>query len=88
MITTHNLKEHIIDELGLEDIDIDDIGDDDLLFGEDGLGLDSVDAIELSMLCDKHYGVKIDDITKAQEIFATTKTLCDYINANLPKSTQ
>ena len=85
MVTTQSLKEHIINELGLEDIEVDEIGDNDFLFGDEGLGLDSVDAIELSMLCDKHYGVKIDDVTKAQEIFATTQSLCDYINANLPK---
>jgi len=80
MITTDDLKSKIIEELGLEDIEVSEIADEDLLFGDEGLGLDSVDAIELTMLTDKHYGVKISDISEAKEIFATPKTLCDYIN--------
>ena len=80
MITTDDLKSKIIQELSLEDMEVSDISDDDLLFGDEGLGLDSVDAIELTMLSDKYYGVKISDISEAKEIFTTSKTFCDYIN--------
>ena len=53
------IKLLIIDALGLEDISADDIGDNQTLFGE-GLGLDSVDALELGLAIQKKYGIKID----------------------------
>jgi acyl carrier protein len=54
-----DIKRLIIDALGLEDISVDDIGDEQTLFGE-GLGLDSVDALELGLAIQKKYGIKID----------------------------
>lgn len=57
------LKELIIDALGLEDISVDDIGNDEPLFGE-GLGLDSVDALELGLAIQKRFGIKIDAESK------------------------
>jgi acyl carrier protein len=53
------IKQLIIDALGLEDISTHDIGNDQTLFGE-GLGLDSVDALELGLAIQKRYGIKID----------------------------
>jgi acyl carrier protein len=53
------IKALIIEALGLEDISVDDIGSDQTLFGE-GLGLDSVDALELGLAIQKTYGIKID----------------------------
>ncbi len=53
------IKELIIEALGLEDISVDDIGNNQTLFGE-GLGLDSVDALELGLAIQKKYGIKID----------------------------
>ena len=61
MVTQEQLKEKIIAGLGLEDIGIDEIEDDMPLFGDDGLGLDSVDAIELTLIIEKEFGVKIKD---------------------------
>ena len=55
----NDIKQLIIDALGLEDISVSDIGDDQTLFG-DGLGLDSVDALELGLAIQKTYGIKID----------------------------
>ena len=54
------LKNKIITSLNLEDITVDDINDDDHLFGE-GLGLDSIDALELIVMLDKDYGIKLTD---------------------------
>ena len=51
------LKENIIEQLNLEDISVAEIGDNDPLFG-DGLGLDSIDALELIVMLDKDYGIK------------------------------
>ncbi|MFK5882251.1 MAG: phosphopantetheine-binding protein [Sulfurospirillum sp.] len=83
MITTDDLKEKIIAGLGLEDIGIDEIEDDMPLFGEDGLGLDSVDAIELTLIIEKEFGVKIKDMGESENIFSTPKTLVTYINSEL-----
>lgn len=80
MITTEDLKEKIIAGLNLEDIEADEIGDDDPLFGEEGLGLDSVDAIELTLVLEKEYGVKVTNMEDAQQIFATASSLVAYLN--------
>lgn len=80
MITTEDLKEKIIAGLNLEDIEADEIGDDDPLFGDEGLGLDSVDAIELTLVLEKEYGVKVTNMEDAQQIFATASSLTAYLN--------
>lgn len=80
MVTTDVLKEKIIEGLNLEDIDASEISDTDPLFGDDGLGLDSVDAIELTLVVEKEFGVKVTNIADAETIFATAASLCDYIN--------
>lgn len=80
MITSKNFKEVLIKYLNLEDISADEIDDNDQLFGEDGLGLDSVDSIELVLAIEKEYGVKITDTTKYDTIFASVESLLKYIN--------
>ena len=79
MVTTLDIKEKLIEGLKLEDITPDDIADDSPLFN-DGLGLDSVDAIELVVILDNAYGIKFDNMNNVKEIFATVNTLTDYIN--------
>lgn len=54
------LKEKIIENLNLEDMEVADIENSDALFG-DGLGLDSIDALELIVMLDKDYGIKLSD---------------------------
>jgi len=56
-----NLKEMLVKDLKLQDINPDEIGDDDPLF-EQGLGLDSLDAVELVVLINKHYDIQIQDM--------------------------
>ncbi|MEA3372785.1 MAG: phosphopantetheine-binding protein [Campylobacterota bacterium] len=80
MITTTDLKEKIIAGLNLEEIEPDEIADDDVLFGEEGLGLDSVDAIELTLILEKEFGAKVTNMAEAETIFATINTLTDYVN--------
>ncbi len=82
MITTEEFKKVLIQYLNLEDITPDDIDDTDKLFGDEGLGLDSVDSIELVLAIEKEYGVKIDDATLYQHIFASVENLLNYINEN------
>jgi acyl carrier protein len=80
LVTTNDLKEKIIDGLGLEDIELDEIEDDMALFGDEGLGLDSVDAIELTLILEKEFGVKVTNMEESSSIFATPNTLVAYIN--------
>ena len=81
MVTTQNVKEKLIAGLSLEDISPDDIDDNDALFNE-GLGLDSVDAIELVVILDNEYGIKFENMDKLKDIFTSVKTLTEYINNN------
>ena len=80
MITTTDLKEKIIAGLSLEDMTPDEIEDDMALFGDEGLGLDSVDAIELTLVLEKEFGVKVTNMNAAEEIFATPTSLTNYVN--------
>ena len=75
------LKEILIKNLKLEDMTPEDIDDTMPLFGENGLGLDSVDSIELVLTVDKEFGVKISDSKAYETIFATVQSLLDFINA-------
>ncbi len=76
------IKELIIDCLDLEDITPDDIGDDDPLF-VDGLGLDSIDALELGMNIQKKYNIKLDANDEAnKEHFASVSALRRFIESH------
>lgn len=72
------LKEKIISQLNLEDIAIDEIADNDALFG-DGLGLDSIDALELIVMLDKDYGIKLTDPKEGKKIFESIEVMANYI---------
>lgn len=77
----HDIKLLIIEALGLEDIGADDIGDDQTLFGE-GLGLDSVDALELGLAIQKRYGIKIDaDAKDTRNHFTSVASLAAFVTA-------
>ena len=78
------LKVSIIDALNLEEFTPADIADDDALFG-DGLGLDSIDALELIVLLDKDYGIKLTDPEKSKAIFESVNVLAAYIEENRTK---
>lgn len=82
MINSEDFKKVLIEYLNLEDMVPDDISDDDTLFGDEGLGLDSVDSIELVLAIEKEYGVKITDAAQYETIFASVKNLLTYINEN------
>jgi acyl carrier protein len=72
------LKILIIETLRLEDVKPDSIKDEDPLFGE-GLGLDSIDALELVVAIEKHYGVLIEDEEVGVEAFASIDALADFV---------
>lgn len=83
-ISTHELKTKIIGSLKLQDITPEQIEDDAPLFGT-GLGLDSIDALELVVLLEKEYGIVIKDIEEGRPAFRSVKTLAEFIEAKRPQ---
>lgn len=78
------LKEQIIEALNLEDLTPNDIDDAAPLFGE-GLGLDSIDALELIMILEKNYGIKFANKEESKSALATINSMVDYIEKNRTK---
>ena len=75
------IKNIIINSLELEDMSSDDISDDEALFG-DGLGLDSIDALELGMALKKEFNLTLNkDKEENKKIFYSIKTIADYIRS-------
>lgn len=81
---TLELKEKIISILNLEEVTPADINDEDALFG-DGLGLDSIDALELIVMLDKDYGIKLSDPAEGKAIFRSVTTIAEYIKTHRTK---
>lgn len=77
-----NLKAQIIEQLSLEDLTPADIKNDAPLFGDDGLGLDSIDALEFIVLLESNYGIKIADPSQGREIFQSVDSLAAFIESN------
>jgi acyl carrier protein len=75
------LKTQIIKQLNLEDMNPEDIKDDAPLFG-DGLGLDSIDALEFIVLLEQYYDIKIADPSEGKEVFQSVNSLAAYIEKN------
>jgi len=84
MPTLHReLKEFIIATMNLEDITPDEIGDDTLLFADDGLGLDSIDALELVLALKKTYGIVLEaNDEKSREHLRSVATLAALVTAS------
>jgi acyl carrier protein len=79
------LKTHILEELNLEELTLADIDADSPLFGDEGLGLDSIDVLEMILILEKYYGLKINNPQEGKEIFRSVRTIADYITANQPR---
>ena len=75
------LKIQIIEQLNLEDMEPEDIDVEDPLFGN-GMGLDSIDALELIVLLEKEYGIKIQNPKDGQKIFFSIKSMAEFITAH------
>lgn len=78
------LKKEIIDVLNLEGMTPADIDENAPLFGE-GLGLDSIDALELIVLMEKNYGIKLANANEGKEIFKSINVMAEYITAHRTK---
>jgi acyl carrier protein len=78
------LKQKIIEALNLEEMTPEDIDADSPLFGE-GLGLDSIDALELIVLMEKNYGIKLANPAEGKEIFKSIRTIAEYVSEHRTK---
>lgn len=75
------LKEQIIESLNLQGMKPEDIDDNAPLFGE-GLGLDSIDSLELMVLMERNYGIKIEDAREGRKVLGSVQSMADYIQEN------
>jgi len=80
-----DLKKQIIEQLNLEDIQVSEIADDTLLFNDEGLGLDSIDALELIVLLEKFYDIQVTKPEEGKEAFMSINTMADYITKRKPQ---
>jgi len=76
----NKLKAQIIEALNLEDVEVSDINDSEPLFG-DGLGLDSIDALELIVLLEREYGLKMDDASQGKTVLQSVDSMAAYIQS-------
>jgi acyl carrier protein len=79
------LKKKIIEALNLDEMTPDEIGNDDALFGDDGLGLDSIDALELIVLLEKNYGIKLANPAEGKGVFKSVRTIAEYVSEHRTK---
>jgi acyl carrier protein len=77
-LQTSELKAHIIESLRLDDVTVEQIEDDAPLFGE-GLGLDSLDALDLIVMLEKHYGILIKDAEESRPAFVSVRAMAEFI---------
>ena len=79
------LKKQIISSLNLEEMTPEDIDEAAPLFGEGGLGLDSIDALELIVLLEKNYGIRLANAAEGKTIFTSVKAIAEYVAKNRKK---
>lgn len=79
------LKELLVADLSLEDIKPEEIGDDEVLFGE-GLGLDSLDAVEIVVILQRKFGLEVNDLENRKDVFYSVDSLAKYIYENSKKT--
>lgn len=82
---TKQVKEQIIEALNLEGMTAEDIDSSAPLFGDEGLGLDSIDALELIVIMEKNYGIKLTDPAQSKNILQSVDSMVAYIEANRQK---
>lgn len=81
------LKKEIISQLNLQDVTPEEIQDNAPLFG-DGLGLDSIDVLELIVLLQKKYGIKVNGAEEGKSVFFSVKSMAEFVYANQQQQQQ
>lgn len=81
----NELKLKVIDALNLDGMTPEDIEDNAPLFGDEGLGLDSIDVLELIVLLEKNYGIRLASPAQGKEVFQSVAVMADYIAKNRTK---
>ena len=81
----NEIKLKLIDALNLDGMTPEDIDDNAPLFGDEGLGLDSIDVLELIVLLERNYGIRLANPQEGKEVFRSTAVMADYVNANRTK---
>ena len=82
MTTVEKLKKILVEDLNLQELSPGDIDENAPLFGE-GLGLDSLDAVELIVIVKKHFGVEIQNMDEGRAAFQSVRALASYIEGRL-----
>jgi acyl carrier protein len=85
MTINEKLKKILVEELNLEDVTPEEIDDNAPIFGDEGLGLDSLDAVELVVILEKHFGVEVKNLNEGRVAFQTINTLVKYIEERSTK---
>ena len=81
----NELKLKVIDALNLDGMTPEDIEDNAPLFGDEGLGLDSIDVLELIVLLEKNYGIRLASPAQGKEVFQSVAVMADYVAKNRAK---
>jgi len=81
----NELKLKVIDALNLDGMTPEDIDDNAPLFGDEGLGLDSIDVLELIVLLEKNYGIRLASPAQGKEVFQSVAVMADYVAKNRTK---
>lgn len=79
------LKGKIIEALNLNDLSMEDFDNDAPLFGDDGIGLDSIDALEIIMILEKNYGIRLANAAEGRDIFKSVRAIAEYVEKNRTK---
>ena len=80
-----DLKLQIKEALNLEELSIEDFDENAPLFGEEGIGLDSIDVLEIIVLLEKNYGIRLANPKEGKAIFHSIRTIAEYVQANRKK---
>lgn len=78
----NDLKSQIKEALHLEELSLEDFDENTPLFGDDGIGLDSIDILEIVVLLEKEYGIRMSQPKEGKAIFQSVKTIAEYVQAN------
>jgi len=81
----NDLKLQIKEALHLEELSLEEFDENVPLFGEDGIGLDSIDILEIIVLLEKEYGIRLSNPKEGKAIFQSVKTIAEYVQANRKK---